>query len=321
MADNRIHYMDAVGAVMLIYMILGHCFQLSHVTDYHIYLTKLLDIFMPWFFFKAGMFYKNRPFREELKKSSKRLLIPFVVFSIIGSLVWWLQMYAHYSMKWAFVYRIPFYILWRGALPGNLPLWFLLSLFGVKILFNYANHLKRGKWLVVSLVSVVWILVGRLSAIYGLPYPLWLSNISSGLMFFTIGYLLRNYTPSRLQLIVITLAYLLLVYFHFEYMDMRTGIMGKPLWTYVPQMILGIIAINGIGLWMGNFPSILSRIGEDSMAYYCLHWIVAQGVRVFYYPIKESDDFILLMIMVTAEFVCLPLFTKWIKHSKYQKIV
>ena len=39
---------------------------------------------MPWFFFKAGMYFRLKDTLVEIKASAKRLLVPFAVFSLMS---------------------------------------------------------------------------------------------------------------------------------------------------------------------------------------------------------------------------------------------
>ena len=137
--NNRHYYLDAVGGLLLIHMIIGHCCQWSQTFELYQKWTYCLDFFMPWFFFKAGMFFKQRPFKVELHKNYRRLILPYIFFSIIGIFLFWLKLgiIKEFSAKSLIS---PFkFILFEGAPQGNLALWFLLSLFVVKNIFSYLH--------------------------------------------------------------------------------------------------------------------------------------------------------------------------------------
>ena len=52
---------DSVAGLLIIHMILGHCIQVTDCRDLTLYKwMQVLSFFMPWFFFKSGMFYKER---------------------------------------------------------------------------------------------------------------------------------------------------------------------------------------------------------------------------------------------------------------------
>lgn len=65
MGDNenirRQSHIDSVAGLLIIHMILGHCIQVTDCRDLTLYKwMQVLSFFMPWFFFKSGMFYKER---------------------------------------------------------------------------------------------------------------------------------------------------------------------------------------------------------------------------------------------------------------------
>ena len=75
---KRETHLDAICGVMILWMILGHIFQATHLTESSVYLTlyRILFFFMPWFCFKAGMFEKTMPDKVCFEKNFKRLMIP-----------------------------------------------------------------------------------------------------------------------------------------------------------------------------------------------------------------------------------------------------
>lgn len=81
--------LDAVGGIMILYMIFGHIWTKCGMNDNHFRtaLALFLNCFMPWFFFKAGMFFRPMKTLDLLKKDFRRLVIPFCVFTFVGIIV------------------------------------------------------------------------------------------------------------------------------------------------------------------------------------------------------------------------------------------
>ncbi len=130
-------YLDSVGGLLLIYMIVGHCCQWAHLWDQFDRYTFWLGFFMPWFFFKGGMFYKPVTNRDAVRASFRRLIVPFLWFTLIGTCVLWLKdIIGGTFTLMSIISQIKCFLV-SGAFSGNLALWFLLSLFCVRILFNY----------------------------------------------------------------------------------------------------------------------------------------------------------------------------------------
>lgn len=76
--ERRETHLDVICGVMILWMILVHVFQTTHLTESSVYLTlyRILFFFMPWFCFKAGMFEKTMPDKVCFEKNFKRLMIP-----------------------------------------------------------------------------------------------------------------------------------------------------------------------------------------------------------------------------------------------------
>ena len=87
---ERDYSLDAACGLMIIYMIYGHICAWSGVQQIELF-PRLLFFFMPWFFFKSGMFFREKPFKKEFVNGVKKLIVPYIVFSIIGQLVFYLM--------------------------------------------------------------------------------------------------------------------------------------------------------------------------------------------------------------------------------------
>ena len=96
------------------------------------------------------MFHKIKKEDVIIIKSAKRLLIPFIVFSLIGELFLMFKLIGleRYTLS-EFGIRVFKYAIYNGICEGNLPLWFLLTLFMDKICFNLLQ-LKQ-----ISHVSII----------------------------------------------------------------------------------------------------------------------------------------------------------------------
>ena len=74
-SDTRDELFDVLKGAAIFFMIIGHCKPgplESFIYSFH----------MPLFFFVAGYFLKIRPFREEIRLSTKRLIFPYIFSAI-----------------------------------------------------------------------------------------------------------------------------------------------------------------------------------------------------------------------------------------------
>ena len=88
---GRLLYLDNLGGILILYMIFlfhlpGHCGIGSSTSI--IICRNFFDFFMAWFFFKGGMTYKRRSIQEEMSKSFKRLLVPYITINAICLILW-----------------------------------------------------------------------------------------------------------------------------------------------------------------------------------------------------------------------------------------
>lgn len=328
---KRIYYLDSVSAILLIHMIVGHCCQWSQTYTYYISWTYWLNFFMPWFFFKAGMFFKRRPLAEEFHKSFHRLLIPYICFTILGTFILWIKLIANHELTFRSILSPVASILKTGAAHGNLALWFLLSLFCVRIIFCLisskiatANRLST-KYLwggYLALACCVFLPVYYILDINGIRYPLYISNISSGMMFFTIGYLLRNHVSTKYETLALLVVYVIMIVYLPMEVDMRSGHLNKGFFVlWVPISVTGILAINGVFHNFFNKYNILSRIGSQTMSYYCMHWCVIIMVSMFFAVTENVPNIPFLIALIIANMVILPIATYLIKNSRFSYII
>lgn len=140
---QRYSSLDALCGILIIHMIIGHVFEWSSLADskFYAWQQRILFFFMPWFFFKSGMFYRERNFQTNIEASFRRLIVPLFCFTLLGMPHHWIKLYLagdtntiHYLLS-----PLKSFIV-IGNNVGNLPLWFLLALFGVTVICNYLFH-------------------------------------------------------------------------------------------------------------------------------------------------------------------------------------
>lgn len=142
---QRSFYLDNICCVLILHMIYTvHIASSSGRLKPALisFVGTTLSFFMSWFFFKGGMMHKDTSTKLLLKKSTKRLLIPFLLFLIFGFLLdWWIKSTNKPDfncisfMKGEFVLFLKLLILWPTGAS-----WFLLSLFVARVGFNILQH-------------------------------------------------------------------------------------------------------------------------------------------------------------------------------------
>ncbi len=157
LSPYRDYSVDVVAGIMILVMITNHTLQR---TGYHNDVVEqtlmLFSFFMPWFFFKGGMFYRQDSVRNTFTKGCNKLMRPYIVYGFVGVVVGIVISLWHGNMGLVNYLVLSVKEWLRYAAPsGNLPLWFLFSFFVVRVLVSiyFRFHVKP------SIVSVCTIVV------------------------------------------------------------------------------------------------------------------------------------------------------------------
>ena len=327
----RNHHFDVISGLMMIYMVL-----IIHMTDWaHLetsviynYGVKTLPFFMPFFFYKSGMFYKNNNSREQKIKIFKRLLLPYIVFSVAGLGVmlikgFYHEAYATYASRQLLSY---FYsICVNGEHQSNTPIWFLLTLYIVKSSYFYINKLfgKKGAIAFISFVTLTFVYVANF---YNniLTLPLWLYNSLLGLFFFDLGVCFKSYKPSKFQLISFLVIYLFGLFFAFSFVDFKNNIVldGNYFLWFIMSFLGILIVVNC------KFGSIIEKshllryIGYYSIRILVFHWLVYYVFRDILErtPYRSNSYYLFIMYLILL-ILLIPVFIKITNYPPLRKLV
>lgn len=273
MTKDRDISLDWICGLLVVHMILLHISQWAKV-DY--VLEDILFFFMPWFFFKSGMFHKVKEERIVVKDSVRRLLVPFIVFTLLGEAVWWLRLIIAHDHIIKDYFSFLKELVMNGSIQGNMALWFLLSLFICRILFNLLSLAKINAW---------WIMGGFVIAATGVNYastlafiPYYIGNVCYGMVFYAAGYALKSVKIPIWGIIALGAAIALCSYFCQSIIDIRlnSAIKGEYIVT-IPYNLAVILFINNIAKFIPSKfleSTRLHLVGRDSMSYYVMHWII-----------------------------------------------
>lgn len=273
MGKVRIHKYDNLKGLAILLIVFGHC--LYSIPGFAGVLRQGIYIFhLPIFFFVAGYF--SRIHEDIVEKSVKRLIIPYIVLTIIS-----------------FLFCIPSYT--TGTLFFN-PyggLWFLLALFTMKILLPPLNKLKYP-----VIVTFIFSLLIGFFKING--EVLFTTRTFAFLPIFMLGFRFNEYkdkfnakfSTTRIYDIITNNKILLIILFVLVGLSLLTGNyinqeMVEMAHSYAPNAILShfstrfIIIIIGIGTTlilnklMTNKETFLTKFGRNSLAVYLLHILLS----------------------------------------------
>ena len=339
MKKQRNESLDIIGGLLIIHMISGHIFgnftQLDECSFFRIE-RFLLFFFMPWFFFKGGMFFKHNPdYKAFAQKSFKRLMIPFLFWGIIGTFffLFYVATSEYNSVLGWYLAPIKFLIDVRSFL-GNEPLWFLLSLFIAKVVYNYCFNNKVLTWIWIT-VSVVVPSGFYYAEFISLPI---VSHSLLGFFFFHCGYQLREKQYLAKLFITSIGFYLAIVVFSPTFVGMyRNGLVfGDCYLIYFPYAFVAIIVCNNIFRYFApsrcnkisqiihiqQITTILESVGRNSMNYLVTHWILLLIIKTIMVNfLGVNNSWTKFWVMVIACILILPLLSRVLNHPHFDIVM
>lgn len=249
-------------------MVIGHCAAVGYLKIF----TTLFNFFMPWFYYKSGMFYRSQGNHKCIIGGGRKLLYPYIKFSLLGWTVGCVIKLTNGDNNWVHYILTPFKeILSVGAIQENLVLWFLPTLFATKVIFNYCFN----KGINPYIITMTSLFIGLIIYYTGNTVPPYITTTFTGLFFYSVGYLCRE--KQNIGYVAFISGMILLSFWIFgvSAVNMKDNnlLMGYyPLWFLFS--ITGCVAVNYlIRKSLYSFP-ILRWVGVNSLIIYCTHWIL-----------------------------------------------
>ena len=316
--------LDMVCGILVINMILLHTYSAVNISDAFLcsIQNRAICFFMPWFFFKSGMYYRIEPSSKSLASNCAiKYLKPFVLYAFLGEIVWIIKdliLGNECNLRTIFVDLL--HIPYKGSLPGNAPLWFLITLFLVRILVNYLNNYvcEKQLLLIFLFLSLIFhLLMGNYQYI-----PWWVGNTCLGGFFFLCGSSLKNIQYHNSLFFLSSLSYFMLIFLY-------PSVVG--FWNlsviYGNWFVWFLISLSGIILFNNIFKRYsflyvkwILAVGRNSMPYYCFHWIILIIMNVLFEIYGCEDRMIQLILDIIALLIILPAYTYLISQLREQKM-
>jgi fucose 4-O-acetylase-like acetyltransferase len=257
---------------------------------------------------------------ETAHSSYKRLIVPFVVFSSFGFVFFFVRkvFISGFDAFTTFKQTIGTFLV-NGAFPGNLALWFLLSLFACRLLFNYINI----KWpsFALYLCPLICLLLSIIFHCLNISKPWYILNITLGLFFYSVGYLLKDKQYKWSVFIAAMIVLILIAVFKDSSVSFaNNSLIYGNFYLWIIYAICAVIFANNFVKKINIRLVPLIKIGQDSMIYYVLHMIVIDIVLCFDDVFKFEKPFLLALLLL-SNIVILPIANVALKHSKYKWIV
>lgn len=310
---KRLLYLDYVSAFFIIQIIIGHILQFVNIYSVMDSWVKIFSFYMPFFYFKSGMFANTDVlYRNHLKANTNKLLIPFLIMSLIGYVLNLPFELVNTSKPLYEILLRPWgSLLKHGSMPSSLALWFLLSLFEVKLCFNLIIK-SRYKITILLLFFIISIIVAHKRILL----PLCLSTLFPGVLIYFMGYVYNNYSSKYSWGLAITamLVFANVAIWDDSVVEMRNNFLSEGHYiTWFIKSISGIISLNFIAY---KLPSLhfLGKIGKDSMGYYIYHWILL--ILIWNLLSSFYSNFTSGLFIVVSCVVCIVVLPLLVYYSK-----
>lgn len=336
---NRLQHIDVGAGIMILWMIIYHALPTSWsfldsnpyaISEYETInpcvLFPYLNFFMPWFFYKSGQFFEKREQKELLIKDARKLLLTFVLWSAIGYLFYLFFGALQHSLTIrSTTYSIVRGLFLTGKIPINEPLWFLVTLFGVRFLANLVlpnRDDKNGWWKIVTIVIGGYLLAYLYFCWDYRLLPYWVANGTTGLVFFTLGYALRDYEDKWWLFIPCALVYLVCSFIGFPMVDMMFNkLLAGNFLLWMPVSLCSIVAFNKVCRFIAQHlpTSFMAMVGKNAMVIYVTHILIVSTIAFLlrYYKISEAYPYT-LWIIICCYGIFLPILCKFIPENIYK---
>lgn len=258
--------LDAIAGLLILVMMFVH-FNIMPKSEHT--LGHFFLFYMPWFFYKSGMFHKNEMLNKKtIKKMFRKLLIPYIVFAFGGLFVQYLTyLISGHGIEGIFYSTIAQYII-NGFSWNNIPLWFLLTLFFVRLLGLFVCRKKV--WF-ISIVGMMGLAYWHTISFYE-RYSC-IGSISLGMVFYILGWKCKVLQCDKLCFTISSILYIIIFYFFPSYWDFFTNTVVYGNWfVAIFASFCGILMFNNLFLKITVIQFyFLTYFGREAMAFIVCH--------------------------------------------------
>lgn len=319
--STRDKSIDQAAGLMLLMVMLGHVLDWCNLSG-SLFWTILQYFFffrMPWFFFKGGMFYREKEIGQQVRSDFYKLIVPYILFFAVSTVVDGLAMWQNGGTLISVIHVVGWQLLVSGAAPGNSAVWFFVVFFLVKALYGVLhNRLRMNDILImgggITILLIVNLLKQRIGDSPVLKYPEYLWSTFVGVVFYSAGHLLKDKQYNKVTFAVSLAVYIAIAILAFSYVDVHHNELRVGYYSlWIILALAGIICLNNIVRHTSKIycSKLLDYIGENSCALFATHFIVGMFAKLTVItPLGITSQYQMLMIYLLFLVIFLPLITK-----------
>lgn len=280
---SRASWIDICKGIGIILVIYGHALSSEQ------YRFLIYAFHMPLFFFLSGLTFNYVKYQHNihllLKRSSKSILLPYVLFALLSYFIWILENGTSFG---GFLYHLSGIVYGNSSsLFFNIVLWFLPCLFITKITFALmAKFIQKKRFILPLLFAFSLIGYGISNLPYDMHLPFGIETLFTAVVFFGLGSIwmkeyhkqvsprLKKYAaPLLISAVSVGVVLASINYTLYNHqVDLRMNHLGNYFFFYIAAFsgILATIIISK--LIRTNF--LLEYVGKYSLILFALHPLV-----------------------------------------------
>ncbi|MBQ2831205.1 acyltransferase family protein [Methanobrevibacter sp.] len=296
----RINKYDNLKGLAIFFIVLWHLDVVRSVNPVmykFIYFASL-----PVFFFVSGYFSKIGP--DQPLKSFRRLIIPYIIFTIITTL------YCHFFMGDPLIPKNMF-------LTGTSILWFLVALFFMKMMLPIVDKFRYP--LIISIIAALLIgFINMENNILGIVrgvgcFPLFLLgfyyNDYKHKLETEYGRYVELFKKHSKLISILAILFMLVIAFTItdaRFYLFRVGYKGNLLYEMIKRVLILIcefLAVLLLNRYMTNSKNLLTTFGINSMAVYVLHYYVRLIIKPTVMKVFGHSSWVYFPIVLVLAFI------------------
>ena len=210
----------------------------------------------------------------------------------------------------------------EGDYPNG-PIWFLLCLFQINILFFIIHKTTSHSTNLLIILSCLIGTGGLLLSYFGVNLYCNTDSAITGIPFFCFGYILRRKTefisnkkPKYWEVLIFTTISLSIVFLLARNAEFNFNLFANKLTVY-PCGILGAFSVLIISKCIGKIPCI-SYWGRYSIIILSTHYFFIY-LMDYTLPHSLNNWFVCLLLIMTSYFFIIPVFIKYLPYVTAQK--
>lgn len=329
----HIEWVDTAKGLCITLVVLNHLLIYQRLPEYHPEVFLFFNDFMcsfrmPLYFLLSGLFFKTYGGgRSFIKKKVNKILVPFVFWYFVSLLFFpvtdnveeWKSFYTNKYMVLNWYYG--------DCQVINGPLWFLLCLFEVNVLFCLLQQFIK-KRLLLYIASFMTGTIGLLLSFFSINLHASLDTALTCFPFFVFGYMVKNGTNlltislKDRYLLLLSLLFGIICFLLSDYASFyNNSFSQKSYFTIYPCGFLGTLMILFIAKYIGT-ARLITFFGRYSIIILCTHFPLLKIINRFL--LGQIDDVIIriiisLIVLMAIELAMIPVLKRYLPYATAQK--